>query len=366
MALVTVPHIHWPSWPLIGGQPATGSSSGTHDAVGEGYGAVFMPPKTGNIRTIGLRLYLASSPVMTISCGIYAVDTATGLPDTGTPFGGMVAATKSSGFNTNWFEMTLGTDCTISDLSVPVAIVVQITAYTSGYFRGEVAPMYVQTLFPYTVSHQGAWQKGVEGLPFVVKYDDGSVEYIPGTLCGVTASQSAISQDQQVGAKFTIPFDCRAIGCITRHHPSSSIRDHRAILYDSSNNILGSAHRYGNMYDAYSGGNNQIQSRFKEGAVTLSKDDVVRLVIYNDDSSSMSPYNWNLYSGAGDALKQMLGPDNDAKIQGTTRSGAGSWTDSDPEGNITRPMMSLILDQIDVSSGGGMLVNPGMQGGVRG
>lgn len=299
---------------------------------------------------------------MTVEAGVYAVDAATGLPDTSTPFGGMAVGTKSA-WDSNYFDITLGTDCTISDLSVPIAVVMRISDYTSGWLRFETPPLYHSGMFPYTVTHTGAWQKLSEGLCICIKYSDGSVGYIPGTFFGTQATQSGLAAGAWEGLKITMPFACRVIGCVTRMHPTSNQRNHQAQLRNAAGTVIGTAYRYNQMYRATSGGFCTYQSFFKEGGITLAKDDVVRLVIYNADSSAIDMYNWSVYAGMGGFLEQAMGAQA-ASILQATASGTGDRNLIPAAGGIsTRPLQSLIIDQIDIPGGG--VAMPGVGGLIR-
>lgn len=357
MALVSVPPVLFPAWPQLGGIGTGGSFGYALDAVGEGAASILMPPRTGNIRNIGFRIAAASSPVLTLDVGVYTVDSS-GLPTT-TAFGGMTAYSVSSGLTASaYISGDLGVDCTISDLTVPIAVVARVSARTSGTVSVELSAMTNNGGVPYTARSNGTWTKATPGCSFVIKYDDGSVYHVPGTLVSGNGSQAFLANGNARGLKLQVPFACRVVGLWGAHFPSTA-RSHSIVLYDDADNILATSTRTTGIYMGVVNG--IIQSPVVP--VSLTANQTVRVVHLCADASGLDLY--TIQFPHVDAITQALGNGFSSTLQNTSRTGAGAWTDAALTSSGS-PMLGLLIDQVDVGGGAsGMLVHPGMAGGMR-
>lgn len=338
------------AYPFLVPTSYTGTGAGTSliDAANEGSGCVIYPTKTGDIHSISFYISTTSSPVLTLSVGVYAVDATTGMPDTSTAFGGMVAGTLENP-TSGWKTVNLSTDCTISDLDVPVALVAFCSAYTSGSatIRQGSPSNGVQAL-SYLVAHTGAWAKVNGSIAFVPAYADGSISFIQGTaaLASSVAVNTGTTPDE-VGMKIILPFSCRIIGA-TFILGGTSARDLDVILYDSSSGVLKSKSLDGEIYSASAGG--RLSPLFSS-PYSGTLDETVRIAILPTTASSQT---FQLIDNSLDAslTKQAYGPTLYEDMAYTSRSNEGAWTD-DPTKQL---MISLLIDQIDLGSQSGTSV----------
>ncbi len=365
LALVDVPIFSFLKQILPRTNTADAMSSVTMDALNEGVALICHPPKAGLIRKIYWVYAGFTSITATMSAGIYAVDATTGLPVIATPFGGMVAGTlvNPSSAGGGVASITLGTDCTIAagDLNTPIAVVIYLSAFTS--VVSGVAPRHLNAVgingFPYYCSNTGAWAKAANQISLLaIEYSDGSAEFIPNSV-GLVPTAEAISTTgvNEKGTKFTVPFGCRMIG--VEYVPASSTpQDGTLELYNSSDSTLTSIPIDGNVVAAaFSSGN--VSMKFLT-PVTLTAGATYRVTLAAATSTSMSMM--TLIPPNATYAKQYFGNTFYSNVFKTSRTGAGAWADV----STTFMGFSPLIDQIDVSSGsGGMVVHPGMQGGLR-
>lgn len=356
MALTAVPVISYPR--LTFPRPALGTQSSTLlDAVGEGVALVCYPPKTGAIRKIYWFVNNASNLNGTVRAGIYAVDPATGFPNTASAFGGMVAGTLAGGSlpgGAGVVTMTLSTDCTItgSDLNTAIAIVVDISARTSGgtsprHITGGSATNSLG--FPYYLQNVSAgWAKITSGGSLIaIEYSDGSAGYIPNSVNIESSETISTAGVNERGMKYVIPFACRAIG-VEMMFGAAAPQDGTAVLYDSADGTLASIAIDKDVAPA-SWNNGPLTALFTP-PVSFAAGATCRLTYLAGSASTitvdiLSPPNATY-------AKQLVGDNYYANCFGTSRTGAGAWSDVS---TVFRGFY-LLLDQIDVASGGGGVI----------
>lgn len=338
--------------------PVLNSSTAMNDA-NDAVGWVFAVPKAGNIRYVGFRTATVTTGD-TLKVSLYTTDATTGFPTT-TAYKGMVAGTQVVGNADDnvWFTVQLSTDATSVVAGDIIAAVLEFNSFVAGNLgiAYEITNA-GQVNFPYDLFFEAAWAKqGGNVSVFYIKYDDGTVAYIPNALPLTTSAQ----QNFQVGTtpdeyalRFKLPFPARVAGVVL---PWVCAGDTKIILYDSDGtSILTSV-----TFDKDYYGNTSIfrfAYRFSSPQ-TILKDTFYRLSIQPQAASNTSIVIWTAPEAV--ALDQMEGGQN---FHLSTRTDAGAWDDT---ATNKRPMISLILDQFDdgTAVGGGLLTHPGMAGGMR-
>jgi hypothetical protein len=157
--------------------------------------------------------------------------------------------------------------------------------------------------------------------------------------------------------KYTLPFACRVVGA-SMHYINTTAQNHNIVLYDSSSNVLSQkaidADILAGNFSSYARVNIPFDS-----AQSFAAGAICRLAFLPTTASGMTIT--KVIAPSSEFMKQMVGTSNYGNMQGSSRTDAGVWAD---DSDSYYPYQ-LIIDQIDVSSGGGMLVHPGMVGGIR-
>ncbi len=356
MALVDVPCITLPE--EIFPRPSIGTpTSVTMDAVGEGIALICYPTKAGPIRKIYWYANGSFSLTGTLRGGIYAVDAATGLPNTASPFGGMVAGTVSnpSAGGASVQTITLGTDCTIGsgDLATPIAVVIDISARTSGSVLPRYASASGAVAFPYPAQNVSTWAKLSSSVAMIaVEYSDGSASYIPGSLWLESSETISTTGVNERGTKFILPFGGRAVG-VRMVFGAGAPQDGTICLYNSADGLLASIPIDKDVVQAnYSNG---VFTGLFASPQTLTAG-TYRLTYLAGSSTGVTVN--TLAPPNATFAKQALGDNFYAAIFGTSRTGAGAWSDVS---TVFRGFY-LKFDKIDLGGGGAI---PGVGGLIR-
>jgi hypothetical protein len=140
--------------------------------------------------------------------------------------------------------------------------------------------------------------------------------------------------------------------------PTNSAAQWNLNLYDSSSNVI--QNRTFTNSDAYN--LNSLHTRdyyFDESSlVALSPNTDYRIAI-EAVSAALGCMTYIETGGAFDCSSAFI---PDGLFHLTTRSDAGAWTDT----TTSWFPMQLIIDDLTASASGGMLVHPGMSGGING
>jgi len=343
--------LEMPPIPLI-----SESASGTMviDAAGELAAGVFQIPQAGDVTGVFLR----TGPVTTstpLSVGLQTVSAVTGDPDGGAYKGSAVGTIAAPASNTN-YEVTLGTQATAAVQGDVVALVVGFTAAVGNLaiFR-QANVFFVNGFdFPYTDGYVGvgpAWSQSGRVPSFALKYSDGSYVPIPGLFPQPSTSSMAFasgSTPDERGNKFQLPFGCRVVGYWVNLGAAIPATGLSVVLYDSD----GSTPLFTSTPDPeQERGGAGLFTLMLASPVTLLASTWYRLTVL-PGASNVTIYDWTWPSAA------MLGAlPLGANCQQCQRTNAGAWTDTN---TASRVLMGLLIDQIDVSAGGGGGVMLGM------
>ncbi len=328
--------------------------SSTIDASGEYAGVVFVAPKSGNIASFG---WLPSTPA-TATLELRAEPVGTD----GFPTGSLWATnTNLTGItptaNTwRWDTFTAAVAVTKGDL---VAIFLKYASGTSSGVRqwnNIVSGFYINGL-PYNIVNAGSPAKSTYAMVCAIKYDDGSVPpcgLLPvATTTNPTVTIDETSTPDEVGIKFTLPFACTVAGMAMKAVFAGRLFD--VHLYDGSDNVLASL----TGIDTDKSGNVHALGTYLFSAeVNLAPVTTYRLTMApKSGAASVS-----VPKVTFDASSTRSAWPGGANAVWTQRTDGGAWTDTDTAISVLELLVSKLDD--GASAGGGLLVNPGMSGGL--
>lgn len=348
MALVSLSApFAYPYW--FGSQSAMSISQQSLSSSGNYVAGVFAAPKTGNISAIGYFPGTVSSPSADVR--LETVDSS-GLPS-GTLWGTNTNASHTPSAST-WAWVTLTASAAVNKGDI---ICIKI-ARSSGTFQVNYwNPAPVIGFFPYGVFNTGTPSRSTACPILAVKYDDNTYPFMFSFPLGNTGLAQAINSGttpDEKGVKFTVPFACKVSGACFRYVAPSGSTTYTLKLYDGSDNVLASV-LVDTDAQATINSTGQIVSLFNTD-VQLSPGSTYRLTILPTDAT-----NFNFFRAILDAATTREAWPHGTSWQATERTDAGSWTDTDTQ----MPLMSLMLSALDDgNSAGGILVNPGLKGGL--
>jgi hypothetical protein len=306
-----------------------------------------------------------------VRIGIQSVNTTTGLPS-GTWLGFADFAINGTNFpDFSTKQWTLSTTATVTRGQF-YAIVFFATSgnYTSSGInlsfytvRGTgLGP--ANNAFPYTYSIQNGVASGKSTTALIPNFGCGTStrQYGIGTSGGTQATWNSGTSPNQRGMKFKLPASLcttfKVVGVRMAVGPTNASSTWDLNLYDSSSTVL--QNRSYNNLESYN--TNSLFMReyyFDESTLTaLSPNTDYRIAVQATNANGCMSY--IEMGGAFDCSSAFI-PDGTFHL--TTRTGTGAWTDT----TTSFMPMQLIIDDFTASaSGGGMLVHPGMLGGIRG
>lgn len=327
----------------------------TIDAAGEKAGFVFRVPKTGTIDRVGFMVRGVTSS-QTLRAGLETVDTTNYLP-TGTQYGGSAVGTQAAPAADTFYEVTLGTAATATEGNI-IAIVVQFDATTGNLIIGQIDNESggANTSFPFVCAYTASWAKDNTRVGvFSVRYSDGTYEPIGQCIPTAPRADTFIntgSTPDEMGNRFTVPGPCRVAGIFSGVNHNAAAVDY--VLYDGTTALATISIPAG-----HSASNVGYETYYFDTPVTLAAGTVYRLVAKPTSTTNINVREV-IVSAAG--MMDMLPGGSD--WYKTSRTDAGSWTDD----TLRRIWaLGIFIDQIDdAAGGGGMIVHPGMSGGMRG
>jgi len=294
----------------------------------------FIIPKTGTITDIGFFISYKSGTPPTYKTGISPLTTASGFPSP-TGYGG----SSIENFNytsLGWQWVTLSTPASaIAGDSVCVQV-----------YPGAVAPTVSNrigipsnTIYPDDQYFIPGIQELVTGPSwthqwggfgyFAIRYDNGDIYGVPiKRLVKITITTE--TTPDEVGCKFTLPFDANCIGpSISFDDATNNNTGLKIILYDSGDAILRSitfldTDELTQTYSALGGYKRELRW---SSPVSLTKDTTYRLTLQNLTSLS-GIVMWGVdFFDSNSRSNNLLGGLTD--WNGTVRTDSGAWTDFD-------------------------------------
>ena len=372
MSLVDIPGGElWPH-PSSAINTALSSSTITIDAADERSGLVFQSPKAGDINTLKFRTGTVTTGA-TVTVGLYSIDT-NGDPDIAAGALGTTTLVVAAADDDKWLSVTLGTPVTVT-LGQILSMVVSNPSASPGSMliatTGSGRDASWANEFPYGDSYTTVWAKTGLQRPFMsIGYTGGGGTYpcwirgpfFPGNGATLFTAQAFNSGSSPIeyGNIFTPNRDLRVCGAwaymlhgTTADHyfkfysapTGTPVAEATTPLIDGafSSNTSGGIHLW----------------RFTTTVVLAAGTKYAYTVLPNTVN------NVTLYKTVANAAADMANIEGGSDMYGCSRnSGGGAFT----ELTTTRYVMGLWIDQGDDGAGGagGLLIHPGMAGGMRG
>jgi hypothetical protein len=322
------------------------------DAAGEKVAFILQAPKTGNIISVS---FVTETVTVsdTLKIGIYTVNTSTGEP-TVTAYGGMVAGTVSNPVSNTGYTVTLATPAA-AVCGDYIAVVIEFNSYVAGNLkicRGFGS----NEGFPYMLAMaSSAWTKLGSLLNMYLTYTGGEIPWIPQSMPLLSSSSGVVnftgaSTPDEYAIKITpvVNTQLRGVyGPIAINETSYMTLK----LYDASNNVLGSNNFYGNVAQTISA---RWRTLLFPTPYTLLAGNVYR-ISFITVGCQISLYRYTFM----DANSLSVMPLGNACVF-SYRTDGGGWTDVNG-----RIHCALIFDDVSIGSGG-LLLHPGMLGGMHG
>lgn len=345
-------------YPAVLFQPVVGTGV-VMDATGERLGTVYCVTKAGDIAKV-LFYNAAVTSGDTIKASIQTVG-ADGLPTgtvwataTGNKAYGTVAISTS---DTGWHTVTFTEVAPVVAGDI-IAIVFEWNSYSSGnmrfYTNACIATVPGGSIrFPYMVTDitasPGTWviapYYGSGGLAITLEYDGGNYYNnfnADGLACTSTFALGTGSTPDEVGNYFQVPFTMRAYGFCLYIDLDYAVT---VSLLDSSNTVLANRELDPDWRCGTAAGPHFFPFDPDPAAlVTLQPSTWYRLIITPSSSNTVAAYYLDVPSAAA-----MATLDGGALCYATSRDNGGAWTNL----GTRRWAVYLLIDQIDIPSGGG-------------
>ena len=348
-------------WHGINGGILNQTSTYTLDATGEKAATVFQIPADGNITKLGFRTATVTTGD-TLKVGLYTLD-ASGDPTT-TAYKGMVAGTQvvADVDDNTYFNVTLGTQATSVVKGDKVALVIEYNSYVAGsmVITGVSTTGNIWAGFPYGDLYTTLWAKQNTLLFATIEYTGGV--YYP-TLGILPASEGAGSiaynlntaTFDEYGIRINIPVPARAVGIWVALALAVGA-DFEAILYEGTT-ALKTVTYDGDMAVTAGG---RLLFLFFPTTQDLTANTEYYIAIRPTTTNNVTFYSFTASSVA--AAAQFHGGAGAYRVK---RLNQGAWNVSE---TTIIGQMGIILDAFSdgVGGGGGMIVNPGMNGGLNG
>ena len=312
---------------------------------------IFDIPKTGTITKLGFLNGAGGNVTGTVEASLQTVS---GSIPSGTNYGGSLPGTVTNPTENTAYEVTLATPASATKGN-RVALKLRLSALTSGILRVQYVNQVPNNQLPYVVNSFDV-KSSVRPAMWVV-YDDGTVGVIPGTFPLVATTTLAVSSSttpDEVGNYFTSPVKLRAIGVAAMFQSLNGPTSADAMkLYNAAGTVLATV-----TFDvgtvALSGASGYAHVLFSS-PIDIEADTVYRLAFLPGATSRDVRY----LTVPSQAL-MINGWDVDWKY--TSRVDGGAWTET-PGRALP---FTLLVDAIDIPAAGGLLLHPGMSGGIRG
>ena len=316
------------------------------DSANESIAQVLQLPRTATISKVGFR-------TMAVNTGAELDIRLETVADTGHPSGTLYQTSSNviqSVLDANdniYFTVTLGSGTVISAGSI-FAVRIQMSATSAGSLNLAIGPDgYVLSSFPYNDQFlANAWTKSV--VPLICGLEDSNGEYLSGVNLWPIQNVSSLivttaSTPDEVGAVFSLPYPCTAIGGWGSTESDSPVT---FTLYDSDTTTV--------LRKAFLSSNNTVSTSTQElhifyfsSSVNFVAGNSYRLTIVPDPS----PVGASLGAFVGSSVAVMSAFGNYPRHILTFRTNSGAWTDDARQ----FPTLGLILNGFDdaAQTGGG-------------
>lgn len=333
------------------------------DSSGDEVGYVFRVPKAGNITKVGWRTGFATNVTgaNAVRVGLYTVDPANGNP-TANLYGGSNYVDRVPSGSYVWYWETLGTQASATEGDY-VALKFSWKSFVTGnycYFSGyhsnaEPFPDNNRSYIKYMDA--STWYADTYRLVpcMAIEYSDGSIEYIAGT-CPYSAvnahSFNSGSGPNHIGLRFKFPFKARLKGVIMSCILNG---DFDLKLYDSDGVTVLTSISVDK--DIKQGATAFVTYILFNTAQVLLANTFYRVVVVPTTATSLTIYSGDVTDeGANKAMNAVNGGEN---FHHTTANAAPTQESDWTQTATRRPLIGLILDQLDDGASGGGSSNGG-------
>jgi len=365
MAYVNVFPLHWPRFP--GSVSRIGFGQLLIDASGEKAGFTIRVPKTGTLNKVGFFTHTVVQ-AQTIRVSFQDLD-ANGFPDeTQDQYRDVsIADTDDSVWKETGIISSDGTD-TGTKRSVTKGQFLAVAFEHPSFAAGDVFRVQMfngSTIIPaneyVSLKTGGSWAKQANAIPnMALLYDDGLVypmsDCPPFTAAGsqsFNVDTTAGSGGDERGNKFQVPFACKVQGMWAALLDTSG--DFDLVLYDSDGTSVLESVSIDKDYkplasDAF------IWAGYFDTEITLTPGTNYYAMIKPTTTTNVSAYRASVNTAA--YLDQILGGQN---VHAAIKTDGGSPTPTTTQ----RYNCGIIISALsDTATGGGILIHPGMSGGM--
>lgn len=350
-----VPAIHLAEEAAFGPDSYSLNASGKQILV-----AAFQAPDALTITEVGFRYTSRTGTPPTYRISLQSVSTTTvGIP-TGTILGGGSPASAtftppaSTAWNATFQWVTLANAYTCARGEM-LAIVIDYSSGTvdASNFGSFTLNMWHKSHRPWAASYDGAAWSKIHNGP-VYGYRTASATYGHPFINGLVISTTSTANDE-LAARFVLPNGTTStytlVGARWYGKNSTATGSQQMILYSGTTelqNVTLDAEQF-QAVDAIG----TMECYFDESSLTALTPGTEYRLSLKLITGWLSLYSAT-YAAAQDAATNPLSP------YLSTRN-AGAWTDT----TTSVPRLELIFDDVTASAGGGLLINPGLSGGLR-
>lgn len=350
---------------------STGPTSKTLQAIGDYAALICQAEEDATITRVTGYVNARNGTPGTTRVGIQSVNTTTGLP-TGTWLGSVDLTTDATNFPaTTVKEWTLSTNATVTRGQY-YAIVISALSGTWNTATDNLQLYVTQgtgvgpslAVFPYTydVINSVAGAKTTLAILPCLGAGSSTTQYRIAHKPASIGSWNSGSTPNQRGIKFKLPASTvssfKIVGVRMAVGPTNSASTWDLNLYDSSSNVIQS--RSFTNQEAFNVSTLLIRDYYFSTTTlaTLSPNTDYRIAV-QATNASLGCMTYIEMSSATDCSSAFI---PGGTYHGTTRAGTGAWTDT----TTTWFPMQLIIDDLTVTTSGGLVVHPGMSGGING
>lgn len=327
--------IHLPSMNNLGSTLANSSSM---SATGDVFAAPTHSPQTGNVTGVKFATGTVTTGC-TVAVTIETVDSATGFP-TGTLYHAnatttvVIANTDDNVLKTATFPGNVPT--TKGD---PFAIVIRVSSGTptTMNFRAMTLDTALAPPSRYRVQAGTTTLVSSQSPCMSLTYTTGEVALQTGLPHANSSNltMSTTTTPDEVGIKFTVPFNCRSTGFSIRSGNGAGFKASDVVLYDSSNNVVASATLNSHFIKGLAA--DFPYRQYWSSTVDLKKGRTYRLVLKPTTSTS-----WTTALVKLSTFSATPASFSAISYAYTQRTDAGSWSD-DTDSAVA---MTAIIDKI--------------------
>lgn len=349
-----------------------GPTSKTLQAIGDYFAVICQAEEDATITRVTGYVNARNGTPGTTRVGIQSVVTTTGLPS-GTWLGFVDLTTDATNFPaTSAKEWTLSTNATLTRGQY-YAIVIQALSGTwntatdnlqlYSYQGTGVGPSLAVFPYVYDVINGVAGTKTTLAILPCIGCGSSTTQYRIAHKPASIGSWNSASSPNQRGMKFKLPAatvtSFKVVGVRMAVGPTNSAATWDLNLYDSANNVIQS--RSFTNQEAFNVATLLIRDYYFSTTTlaTLSPNTDYRIAV-QATNASLGCMTYIELSSATDCTSAFI-PSGTYHV--TTRAGTGAWTDTT---TAWFPMQLIIDDLTSTGSAGGLLVHPGMTGGMRG